>query len=465
MVRNLVVLVNFLVALFINILFQTPVQMEIGVPSVVSAGETFEVTVTLNKGDLSNFSRYLQQMPYGLTASPSISSNSDFSFKDQKVRLIWLKLPEEETFTFSYKIHVDQRLKGEFNLEGLFSYIENNERKSVSKQSFSINILPSPDISPDQIVDISDFENAVIQKIVPKQGDVLCYRQEPQISETNDGLIINLIVNKGQQERFAKIEEKIPAGYDAMAIDSKEAIFSSKDDLVKFLWMNLPGEEFFSVTYKLIPHNGVVNRDIKIKGTFFYIEDNDKTVSIDILQEEFELTEKTTQEIKKVFDLLTNQYTAAILPDDKSTTDTVSTKDIGEEKSPSLLGQQTTETKTIATTKPKTITKKRTTGRYDVLTSERGVYYRVQIAAGHKPVNIRSYFKKFNLEKNVKKESHEGWYKYSVGSFKLYREARDYRNYIWRTTLIDDAFVSAYNEGKRITVQEALMIANQKWYK
>jgi len=442
--------------------------MEVNAPSVVNAGESFEVAVTLDKGEVSGFSRYLQQLPYGLSAVPSENANADFSFKDQKIRFIWLRLPEDnESVTFSYVINVDERLKGEFNLEGLFSFIENNERRSVSSQSPMITILPSPNLSPDQIVDISEFENAVIHDLTPKTKEkVMCYRQKPAISETNDGLIINIIVDKNDQEKFAKIEETIPLGYEVLALEKKGAIFSYKDNMVKFLWRELPADDYFSVSYKLVPQQQQPDPGIKINGQFSYIEDDIKTVTLDIVQEEFEITENTPEGIGRLFDQLhSGTYGMTAI----QTIEQIDSTGQDEQKRPSLLTDQQDVKEKVEKSKTqitqKTSSTKRRTSRSDILTPEKGVYYRIQVAAGHRPVNIRRYFKKFNLEKSVKKEMHQGWHKYSVGSFREYREARDYRNYIWRTTLIDDAFVSAYNDGARITVQEALMIANQRWYK
>jgi hypothetical protein len=84
-----------------------------------------------------------------------------------------------------------------------------------------------------------------------------------------------------------------------------------------------------------------------------------------------------------------------------------------------------------------------------------GIYYRVQLAATHRIVDPLSNYKKYNLDRPVLLEFHDGWYKYSIGSFERYSEAQAYRDMLVTNKRIRGAFVVAYENGKRIEVREA----------
>lgn len=444
MVKHLLLLVYMGIVLALNFFF-SDVTLNMNAPEQVEAGNEITVEVTLNKSDLESFARFQQEIPAGLTPVPVNTANADYSFKDQKVKFIWLKLPTEEEITVSYKLQVDQRLKGNFNLNGTFSYVADNERKSVAITSKNIAITPSPDIDPGLIVDINDFINLVKPVRTDKNSvaQVKCIRQIPFADPENNEYIVNLLVNKGNKEKFAKIQESIPDGYSAASIENKDAIFTFKDQTVKFLWMNMPTDEYFVVSYKLVPDDGIEGKP-NLDGTFSYIE-NDNTLSINIIEKDVNLNNTSSENLLAVISSV----------GDIESADPVSTEQPGDytgkvkiEIAESALRAMREDTKLTNQLEP-----------------ENGVYYRVQIAAGHRPINIERYFKKYNLDQEIRTEFHEGWRKYSVGSFDVYKAARDYRVHIWNTTTIDDAFVSAYNSGRRITVQEALMISNHEWYR
>jgi hypothetical protein len=94
---------------------------------------------------------------------------------------------------------------------------------------------------------------------------------------------------------------------------------------------------------------------------------------------------------------------------------------------------------------------------------ETGVSYRVQIAAGPNTVGKQYFRTRHQFSEDFIIENHEGWVKYTTGTHKQYRGARDERERINASYNFDGPFVTAYNEGERITVQEALMITNQDW--
>jgi len=448
MYRVFILIINLLVALSADTIFQPGVTLDVQAPAEVNAGTEFDITIVIRKGSLDGFSRLQQSFPAGLKATPSISSNADFEFEEKKVRLIWLRLPSQEEITVVYKIKADERLKGTFTIDSKFSFIDENERKSVSTTSEAINILPSPDIDPSLVVDIADYEDQVVPYIpaASVSGEMACIRQTPAL--TDGSYVVNLLVNKETRQKFAKIEEVIPAGYRAVSLNPREAIFTYKGNVAKFLWMNLPADPYFLVTYKLIPETGQGAVPI-LKGKFSYLE-GEKTISLDIKQTSLDLASISPSEIGT----LLASVDQPLVAENTGTNE-------------KLIKTQETEIKEKFPRKPteKTGRNKININKAYSLEPQDGIYYRVQLAAGHKAVNIEKYFKKYSLGREVRKEMHEGWHKYSIGSFSEYKEARDYRVHIWNTTEITDAFVSAYNSGTRITVQEALMVANQQWYK
>jgi len=442
MFYQLLIYLNLLGIFLFSWLTDQEISVKINAPTEVHAGETFQVNLTIEKGEVQSFSRYIQDLPYGLSAERITSANADFSFEDQRVRLIWLKLPSDSKITVSYNIKVDKRLKGNFDLKGEFAFVEENERRSIEVSGVqTITIIPNPDISADLIVDIDDFE-----QMLKNNGEdfedfnKLAVTRSNSTEEKNHQFEITLFVKKGDLTRFAKIEEQVPDGFMAIEGNSQNGIFSFSEGVAKILWMNLPAESQFVVSYNIIPDPGNSIEDLKLAGTFSYIEGN-STQTIAIKQKIYDLADNSTEQTVEKID--TTSYESG--NDIVNNTDTEETQEVIHEN---------VEDTTFVVSE-----------NQELSPSETSIYYSVQLAAGHGEVNIEEYFQKRNISEKVKLEHHEGWRKYSTGSFRVYKDARDYRMKIWETTPIKGAFVSAYNSGKRITVQEALMVTNQSWYR
>jgi len=93
-----------------------------------------------------------------------------------------------------------------------------------------------------------------------------------------------------------------------------------------------------------------------------------------------------------------------------------------------------------------------------------GLVFKVQVCATHRTVDAAFVKANYKLPEDVMQEMHEGWFKFTVGGYQLYSEARNKRENLAPFNL-PGPFVTAYNNGNRITVQEALMISKQQWVK
>lgn len=435
---------------------QDPVSVKMTVPSVVGAGQEFRVTITIDKGDLEEFSRLQQELPAGLEAKQENSGSADYSFDNQRVRFIWLKLPSENPIVLNYKILVNERLQGTFTIGGEFSYVENNERKSVNLRPESINITASPSVSADKRIDIDKYSDALEeeQESTSVAGNVTCIRQTPYKARTGDDIIVNLLVYKRNMNKFAKIEEQIPSGFEAVVIESREGLFTSKDGVAKFVWMNLPEEPGFTVSYRLIPEASKSIENLQIKGALSYILEG-RNISVDIAQMDVYLSGISNANIEA---LMASLESGEELPTGKP----VQTEQ--EEINPPPVKEEkpvVKEEKPVVKEEKPVVKETRTVSSGSSGIPERqrlpvqdGIYFRVQLAATSGYSDPNKTFAANNLSKPVLVERHNGLHKYTVGSFSTYDRANDFRNTVLSKG-IRGAFVVAYRNGKRISVVDA----------
>jgi len=274
--------------LFFNfsiILGQTEeVSVDMKMPKEIIAGHRFTINVFIHKEDLKSFARLQLDLPTGFKATEKISANADFKVELEKITFFWIELPVEQDFMVSVQIDVAPNMQGYYVVSGKFSFVEENVNKSLEIYPNVITVKPK------------GSENEGFNILTPKTDSTTneydaigCIRQEPYLSSENV-VIVNLLVNKGNLNKFGKVEEQIPPGFTPESITSKNAIFvfNNNSRTVKFMWMNLPEESQFVVSYKLIPDQQIPERVLTITGTFSYAE-NKESKTVDTIEKDIDL--------------------------------------------------------------------------------------------------------------------------------------------------------------------------------
>jgi len=461
MVKQIKSLLILMLVLTPGIYSQTAIDISMDLPTEVEAGKSFIVSIQLQKGALEEFSRFQQELPEGLTAEQITSGTADYSFEKQRIRYIWLKLPPEELINLSYKVNVHERLKGSFNLDGEFSYVEEDQRKMVDVGTDLITIIPSPDVTADQQVDISEFGQvlAAEQAAGQSQQEITCIRQTPYLSGNNNDLMVNLLVYKKDLDKFARIEEQIPEGFEAKSMESKDAIFTFQTGVAKFVWMNLPPERGFRVAYRLVPVQETTLQGLTITGQLSYIVEGEN-INIPIRQENVDLSSVNESNVDQLIAQIESgeatQAVTADLPETLSPQGTAVAQDDQPAAQEDQPAAQTTEqeVKTTASGPPVKIPASLQLSVMD------GIYYRIQVAAFMKQKDPGEISGSSQLGRPVKIEFHKGLYKYTVGPFNSYNDARAFKDELLESRKIRDAFVTAYQNGIRMSVPQAMSLNN-----
>jgi hypothetical protein len=475
MIKQLFLLIQVLGLFFYQLIFAGDITVTQKVPTTILPDSPATVEIFINKSDVNGFAKVQQIIPEGFTVEPLETKGATFSFKDNKVKFIWMSLPLQNEFTISYQLTPNATTVGDFTIGGKFSFISESERKNVEIPVASFTVIAQdPSVEEGEAETNEDEEslaivdaNAAVMPSDEALGDevltdlpeenmkktVNCKRTIEKVS--NGKFKVSIEVDKIGVEGFAKISETLPQGFIASEMDSKGGVFSFKRNEVKILWMEVPSEERYLVSYFIEATESLTNGDYEVIGEYFYL-DNDISSSSDIDKMNFNYTAEELVAAEASIEIPTVNTESTPIEENLETAEEDS--ETAEDEPETIVAEQVLKTNEEAEAESSPIEKVTTTPN-----PEHGVTYKVQVGAGHKTIPSTYFKTKFKLKDKVSTLNHEGWIKYLVGSFDVYKLAKDKRDLVRKN--VKTAFVTAYNSGTRITVQEALMISRQKWYK
>lgn len=458
MIKYFFILINSL-TLFIFGLFQTDnsVTIKNNIPSNFIVGQEVAVEFRISKGIQTGFAKFQLELPDGISIIKKDEMNSIYSIQNGVAQWIWSEVPEDEELLIKLTLVASELGIGIKTFNSNYSFIEKNEKKVF-------NMLPLE----------ASIQNNIINNKVSVIKDTLT-KAEPNTSIDVVRLIsdgpnanektITIKIKKGDTKGFAKYSDETDLNLNAKAIKTDGSSFSVSDGKIKFVWVDVPTKSELEVSYHIDLNNK--NSNI-LKGEYSYLEKNQSkkyivkpdSLVIGKLKDEINLqaVQKTEAAKSIVQETEANQLTSKKIIEDSKSNLTVEKTSTLVTEAPNLVKKEANEVKTIPA---KAEIVKETP---QIVNADPN--FVVQIGAfKNTKVVATVLIKKYRITDKIVDELHDGFSKFMVGNHNLYKEARKHRDIIKSKHGVKDAFIAAYNVGKRITVQEALMVSKQSWFK
>ena len=405
-------------------------------PKRLDAGQDATLSWTIYKDDIRGFSRLQLRFPDNLEVAALETAGAEFTFRDGVAKLQWRDTPATPSFSVRFKIRALDAFAGGV-IEPIWSFIDAGERVDLQLDPVIIEGSPnrlagqaSTAVNEPRISARIPAPIRVTRSIQPEGPDVATVR---------------LRVSGHPQGAFLKIDENIPSDCIVETDILAGATASWVDGVLKFVWFASPGREAFEVSYRILGPRGRWEKELE--GAYTYLlnqlaqtgpiqSPSDPEVAAEVA------AEVTAQQPAPKVTPVAAPAIAAVNPAPKA----ASAPKAAPAPKPAVAPKATPSPKAAAAAEP-----------------ERGVAFRVQVLAAHRQVG-KSYFQgRYGFGPDIDSESHEGWFKYTTGRHSAYSQARDSRERIRASHDFPGPFVTAYLDGRRITVQEALTISAQQW--
>ena len=482
MSKAILIFINIIGFILFTILNINDVVITHTAPKEIAIGQEVEVNLIINKNNFSGPGRLKLDLSQadGITVKENMSDGSSFTFKENEVLFIWYDLPSEKSIVISYTIIALENTTGIKKIAGDFSFINDNERKQLEVPALIFKV------DSELVADENSKENNSSTSSVRS------------IEKMGNEYLITVKTTIDNHKGFARIKEELPMNFTAEAIETAGSIFKNADGYAKFIWTNLPDSNSEIIVKYKITNNIGLDTNFTISGVFsseklisegynsgidipeteyvLYKEiiSNTETDSIeaDITLEEdtkqdtlLELASNNEENIvnSKDTEEVINETISQVVSD--STIDSFKNVIEEEKVNKEVIKEIAIEDEEVKVKKEEVVKAKKEEFIKNIISTKKvnnNVDYKVQILAGHRIISDKQVSNQFNYNGEYALETHNGWIKYTVGANSKYSDARDSRNKL-KNYNFPGPFVTAYNYGARISVQEALILTSQNW--
>lgn len=122
---------SFLLAIGAYITGFAQISINAVIPSSIPAGSTVEAEIRINKGAISSFAKYQMDVPVGYVVSEVDAKGGNFTFENQRAKIVWVSVPNEAELVFKLKITGEASASNSGAISQKFFYLESSEKKEV----------------------------------------------------------------------------------------------------------------------------------------------------------------------------------------------------------------------------------------------------------------------------------------------------------------------------------------------
>ncbi len=114
------------------------VTLTTNMPASLSSGSNTDIEVKINKGSIANFAKYQMDVPVGVNITEVDSKSGNFTFENNRAKIVWVSVPSEAEFTLKFKVSVTSSAPAEGAVIQKFYFLENGAKKEIEAEPMNV---------------------------------------------------------------------------------------------------------------------------------------------------------------------------------------------------------------------------------------------------------------------------------------------------------------------------------------